>query len=563
MPDVSADPTGAGSSLNATLAQAAPAALAQSQQNKQDYRRAVETEIVPQLKEETQRAGELRPPPPPVASPPPKPQYTDPLQAWGSLAMGVAMLGSAFTRQPVTNALNAGAAVNNAYHKGDLEASRQALDTWKAQTGYAQKLFEYQDKTYRDALANIRQDRAGTLAELRVLATAYKDDGLLEILKYGQIGLIGPHLDLLTSQNDEAKTRQSTAQLELNNKISRLDLNNQYQAAVAAGDTAKAEGIKHQMEFLNFSEGKGVAASEAGWQILNDPSKKDAQGNPTQYRYNTRTGEATTLDMQPYSPGGAQKLGTSSQGPPDPKTVEYTAQAIANYRLAPMSGWTLRSPFGQQVMARVMEVNPDYEAPKYAARVRGEVAFTSGRQADAIRAFSVSIDHLATLEGIGKALQTGDVQALNRMQARVKQEFGYEGPVDFNFAKAIVGDEVSKAVIGGVGSQTDRTTLQEGFSTANSPEQLVGVATTAKRLIAGQLAGYRRQYERGTGEKDFDDLISTTAKRELSGLAPAGGVDAGEFSKATLDDLLKAIDNPNLTNDQRRAIDARLKELGH
>ncbi len=47
---------------------------------------------------------------------------------------------------------------------------------------------------------------------------------------------------------------------------------------------------------------------EAGWQVMNDPTNKDAAGNPIQYRYNSRTGEATTLDQKPYTPGGAAKL---------------------------------------------------------------------------------------------------------------------------------------------------------------------------------------------------------------------------------------------------------------
>ena len=226
---------------------------------------------------------------------------------------------------------------------------------------------------------------------------------------------------------------------------------------------------------------------------------------------------------------GATKAGTASQAPPDPQTVEFTAKAIANYNMAPMSGWALRSKFGQEVMSKVVEQNPNYDATKYYAKQRGQVAFTTGRQSDTVRSFSVAIDHLATMQEAGEALANGDVQAINRVQNRIKQEFGYEGPVDFNFVKSIVGDEVAKAVIGGVGSQGDRQQLQAGFDVANSPEQLAGVSRMAKKLIAGQLGGLRRQAgTAGFSEKDFDAALSPRAKQELLTLgqgepAPAGG----------------------------------------
>lgn len=50
-------------------------------------------------------------------------------------------------------------------------------------------------------------------------------------------------------------------------------------------------------------------------QILTDPARKDADGNDipaTQYVYDATTKKATTLDGEPYHPGGAQKLGSGA-----------------------------------------------------------------------------------------------------------------------------------------------------------------------------------------------------------------------------------------------------------
>jgi hypothetical protein len=233
-------------------------------------------------------------------------------------------------------------------------------------------------------------------------------------------------------------------------------------------------------------------------------------------RANPATGQVEPVDL----PAGAAKMGTGAQAAPKPETVDFVANGIAKYDMAPLSGWAMRSPFGQQVMAKVFQVNPEYDQTRYNAKTRGNIAFTSGRQGDAIRSFSVAIDHLATMEDAANALATGDVQALNRAQNMISRELGYEGPVDFNFTKSIVGAEVSKAVIGGVGALKDREELRTAFDAANSPEQLAGVARQAKRLMAGQLGGYRRQAgSAGFSEADFEKSLSPRAKAEIEALA--------------------------------------------
>jgi hypothetical protein len=63
-------------------------------------------------------------------------------------------------------------------------------------------------------------------------------------------------------------------------------------------------------------------------------------------------------------------------------------------------------------------------------------------------------------------------------------------------------------------------------------------------------------------EKAQHEVLNKLTPTGLSG-AGGGGAAGMDFSAATIDDLLKVIDDPSLTNEQRRAIDARLKELGH
>lgn len=159
-------------------------------------------------------------------------------------------------------------------------------------------------------------------------------------------------------------------------------------------------------------------------------------------------------------------------------------------------------------------------AAHYGAENKATRDFATGPQGNAIRSFSVAIDHLGTAEEIGKALQTNDVTALNRIKNAVQQQFGYEGQLDFNFAKKIVGDEITKSILGsGAGTGQDRQDIQAAFSAANSPQQLSGVVKTAKRLMAGQLRGLKQQYEQTTGQRDFDERLSEQARGELEGLS--------------------------------------------
>jgi hypothetical protein len=175
-------------------------------------------------------------------------------------------------------------------------------------------------------------------------------------------------------------------------------------------------------------------------------------------------------------------------------------------------------------MNRVLELNPDYQATEYGARASGARAFAAGRQSDTVRSLSVVVDHLATLQDLGEALKNNDIRRLNNLANVLQTEFGFEGAIDFNAAKEIVGDEIAKAVIGGVNSEKDRAALHDKLDAANSPDQLLGVVRTFKKLLTGQLGGLRQQFEHATGKsaEDFDQLLSPRARQELGGHGSGG-----------------------------------------
>lgn len=548
--------SGLGSAISSTIEKELPGALQQSK-DLSAAQQAAAGETVRQLDTDREKRGTLQAPLPPAPKPPPEYPQRSPSDAWGSIAMVAAGLLAGRTRRALTNSLNAAAGVMQAYQKGDTEQYKRDFERWKAESEYGGKMYEYQRDAYKDAIATIDSDQQGAIAKLKVVSAALGDDPMHRLAQAGNVaGVLSLEQQRTvamdhTSQQSEKLKREGEAVGEL--MAARKAVNELPQNAdptIRAAAQARLQSAGQAIKDLHA--GTGTAG---GWQVVNDPTNRDAQGNPIQYRYNPGTGEATDLSgSTPYAPGGQSKLGAKHEQPSDPATIESVAKGIAEYRLAPLGAWAMRSEYGQKVMARVQELNPEYQSANFAARVAATRAFTVGKQADAVRSFSVSIDHLATVDELGRALQNNDVQAINRLKNTIATQFGHEGPVDFNWAKSIVGTEVSKAILGGIGALVDRQELQKGFDVANSPEQLRGVIQTAKKLMAGQLAGYERQYQRGTGQPDFEALLSPEAKRQLTGLRRDDKGTGAQKKYATADDVLKDIDSGQLTADQGRKI---------
>ena len=116
-------------------------------------------------------------------SPPPQ---TDPKAVWASTAMLMAGLGSLFTRQPLTTAMNAAAGVIKAYRDGDTAAAQSAFTQWKTAQDAALKIANFEQDTYRDLVDQLRDmrdavgkqaedARASVMAQVRALGAGYQD----------------------------------------------------------------------------------------------------------------------------------------------------------------------------------------------------------------------------------------------------------------------------------------------------------------------------------------------------------------------------------------------------
>lgn len=243
-----------------------------------------------------------------------------------------------------------------------------------------------------------------------------------------------------------------------------------------------------------------------------------------------------TRDRQLYglaTAGGAAGDGKIGQLSP---IMETQAQAIAMGKQAPI---TARSGRPSPIMARVMELNPDYDAKDYGTHVAGEKFFTSGKGGTTIKSFNVGISHLNTLDGLVDAMANGDAPALNKIGNIYKTQTGQTAPNNFETARKVVGDEIVKAIVGAGGGVADREEAARTINAAGSPAQLKESIGVYKDLMNGQLGGLRQQYETATGKKDFDQRFLSADANAVANPAPAAA-----SSSPDVDALVKKYTTP-------------------
>lgn len=203
------------------------------------------------------------------------------------------------------------------------------------------------------------------------------------------------------------------------------------------------------------------------------------------------------------------------------KASDATADLIGKYRLRPPMGLGSRSPESRELMEKVAKKYPDYDATRFDEKRAAVLAFGTGKQGQAVLALNNAIAHMDTLSELTDALQNGDVRQVNRIANLWASETGGPAPSNFDAAKGIVTEEVSKAVLPGGGGVQERLEIAANAQNAKSPEILKGVIKTWRKLLSGQMTNMRQQYKRTTGLDNFDEMMSPQALRELQGEGPA------------------------------------------
>jgi hypothetical protein len=165
---------------------------------------------------------------------------------------------------------------------------------------------------------------------------------------------------------------------------------------------------------------------------------------------------------------------------------------------------------------------------QFKAQQVGIQRFTSGKQGDTVKSFNVLVDHLDTLTEAASALKNGDMRLFNRFKQNWAANTGNTAPTNFDGVKALVGDEIVKAVVGSAGALADREEVKKDLDRASSPKQLSELVDRYRKLALGQLSGLRKQYEVATGQKNFGDLLLPGTLAALGGNEGKGSAPDAE-----------------------------------
>lgn len=193
------------------------------------------------------------------------------------------------------------------------------------------------------------------------------------------------------------------------------------------------------------------------------------------------------------------------------------AKAIGDYR-ASITTFSLRGGQREKLLDAAQRYNPDYDQTKFTAKNRAVSNFAGGMEGRTLRSLNVAIDHLGTLDEAAKAMQNGDIPALNKVVNYFRRQTGQAVSTNFDSIKQVVSAEIAKAVVGGQTALHDREDMAQRASNSSSPQQLAGIIAEFKKLMAGQMRGLRQQYESSTNLKNFDDFLLPETKRELAAI---------------------------------------------
>ena len=221
---------------------------------------------------------------PPELKLPPKPEFknTDPMEAWGSVAMVFAALASSRVRNHASTAMNAAAAALKGIQQQDKDAFDRSFKTWELESKNAIEVANFQQRAYDELLhhyehretMNMEAGKALDAAEeakLHTLTIALGDPG--PWIAYGQNGLAGA-LDYV-KQAQKHKEDFEIRMEELKLRGSKAG------SALAMAELAKTDAwksAKTDMERLELMKAAGIDAEHIILALQKDETQRDIAG---------------------------------------------------------------------------------------------------------------------------------------------------------------------------------------------------------------------------------------------------------------------------------------------
>ena len=476
---------------------------------------------------------------PPVYKPPAPyeaPEASNPMQVWGSLAMGFAMLASHFTRTPMTTALNAGAAVMKAFKEKDIEAATSAYQQWKDANTQALDMAKYQQAAYANLMTTVerrekndidlsKDQMADVRAQMTALASAFKDETMLKLgethddnAQKLEFDRRQHEMDMLQTQSDKLAQGWEKIQGQVQGARDEAEAKQSqpYKDAISSGDTTGAFKLlaeanpdkyleKYQAEKDRQTKEQDSSAGQAKQQYDAWAASPEGQASPPDARMKKEAQIYGSFKSQ----GGARLL-----PPLTDENKHWQAQQLATYELpvpgqfqiAREPGWD--GPDG--AIAEAQKINPAFNPAKYKAVMAVRQKFMAGKGADAIASYVRLDQHLQFFRGlIDKLTDTSDIKLVDKIAAAWGRETGNPNVTSYETALSLVGDEIVKAATGAgvAGALGDREEIKKNFDPSLSKDQLRANVDAVQVLVGGAMTSTLNQARQALTPEEMADAV--------------------------------------------------------
>jgi hypothetical protein len=430
----------------------------------------------------------------------------NPRQSYSQFAAAASVfsvLGSIFGKHP-TAAVNAMGEMLQAANASDAAAYDKSYKEWKDHTDRSFKLIGLLDGEARDIINDAKLSYDQMVSRLSVMSTSYQ---LSQALDPQSAANVSRNLQIATERANLIKAQN--AESDHRNAVNELDEQWKKDHPEAGGKVPATVHNEHDGQVKSAAAGRTTSAG-----ALTDDA---ADFMAKQYL----AGDRSVLSGLGFGNVGAANRAKLRER----IVVEAKARGIT----------------GDQLPTILAE----FDGTKAAERTLGTVGARMALGLAEAKQFAPMV-----METSDKVSRT-NYPNLNAALLAAEKGTGDENVVQFAIAlNALVSAYSQVLTRGGPPTDASRAQAREVFDKAYSAGQMrTAVNQVMREIEAAQAApGMAREELRNRGAGGTPTTQSTAAP---------------DIGNASLDDLLRVIDRPDLTADQRRQIDERLKALGH
>jgi len=245
-------------------------------------------------------------------------------------------------------------------------------------------------------------------------------------------------------------------------------------------------------------------------------------------------------NAQAAAGGFNPRTGAGVGGQPDQNAIDFGAYKLYKTNQMPnlgMGGGAAKMAMlsGAADLARREAGGEDVSNPGFDQAIANGQDFTAGNRAlgsfaggplgNQTRALNNVVGHLKLYDNMMTALDSGDVQLINRAGAAWKKAFGSDAPTNLQAAGSLIGPELTKIMTNSnAGTGEERQSfMQTAGSLANAPEQSHGAIQTLTGMLGRQAGDLAIQYHGATGRGDFAKRYLAPDVAAYLGLGPETG----------------------------------------